>query len=628
MKLSFWDILASMVMLAGLALATIFINIFINPYTFINPFPPPTPVNRLNVPTLTPSPGSLPELWTATPETPDYLITKSITPSETVTQTGTRLVLPTGTATRTRTPSPSPSKSVTNTPNRTWTSIAYRTSTATAVDFTSTPVTPTSTQVPCSPTLGYCDDNNPSVFYTGSWDLFSGSGPYNSTNHYSSSPGATASFAFNGTKITYLFPTYLGRGHAKITIDGSDVAIISLYSSSLLWQQMWDSATLTNSGHIITITVLDGTIDLDAFIVGRVGPALTPASPTISTNAASGITSTGATLNGTVFSNNASTTVTFQYGLTTAYGTIVTATGSPVNSNTITNVTAAISGLTPGTTYHYRAVGVNTAGTTNGSDLTFTTLKADQAALVIVDPSPVVYGTTPTLTTTGGSGTGTVTYSAGASTGCSVSGTTLTVINVSGTCSITATKAADTNYNSVTSAAQTVTLQKANQTALVVVDPGTVVYGTTPTLSITGGSGTGAVTFSHGASTDCSVAGTTLTVINVGPSCDITATKAADTNYNIATSVARTVVLAKASQTISFTGPGTGAISGTYTPAGSATSGLTVDFSIDPSTSTICHITAGVVTYDLAGTCKINADQGGDVNYDAAPTVLQSVAVS
>ncbi|RPH32608.1 MAG: hypothetical protein EHM93_08365, partial [Bacteroidales bacterium] len=42
--------------------------------------------------------------------------------------------------------------------------------------------------------------------------------------------------------------------------------------------------------------------------------------PTVTTDAAGSVTSTGATLNGTVNANNASTTVTFEYGLTTGYG--------------------------------------------------------------------------------------------------------------------------------------------------------------------------------------------------------------------------------------------------------------------------------------------------------------------
>jgi uncharacterized repeat protein (TIGR02543 family) len=98
------------------------------------------------------------------------------------------------------------------------------------------------------------------------------------------------------------------------------------------------------------------------------------ASPTVTTQAVSSITYTGATLNGTVNANNASTAVTFEYGTTTAYGTIVTAAQSPVTGTSATSVTAALTGLVPNTTYYYRVVGVNTAGTTNGADSSFTTL--------------------------------------------------------------------------------------------------------------------------------------------------------------------------------------------------------------------------------------------------------------
>lgn len=91
------------------------------------------------------------------------------------------------------------------------------------------------------------------------------------------------------------------------------------------------------------------------------------------TTAATNITSTTASLNGTVNANNTSTTVTFEYGLTTSYGTTITAVQSPISDTTNTDVNADISGLTPNTTYHYRVVGVNSVGTTNGSDMTFTT---------------------------------------------------------------------------------------------------------------------------------------------------------------------------------------------------------------------------------------------------------------
>lgn len=77
----------------------------------------------------------------------------------------------------------------------------------------------------------------------------------------------------------------------------------------------------------------------------------------------------------------------------------------------------------------------------------------DQATLIAnATPSAISYGGTSTLSTTGGSGSGAVTYTltSGAS-NCSISGTTLTGI-AAGSCTLTATKAADTIYNSTTSA--------------------------------------------------------------------------------------------------------------------------------------------------------------------------------
>ena len=102
----------------------------------------------------------------------------------------------------------------------------------------------------------------------------------------------------------------------------------------------------------------------------------TAIAPVVVTVAATSVTSTGAIMNGTVNANNASTATSFEYGLTTAYGTSVTAVPSPATGVSATSITYTLTGLVPSTTYHYRAVGVNSAGTTNGSDLTFTTSAA------------------------------------------------------------------------------------------------------------------------------------------------------------------------------------------------------------------------------------------------------------
>jgi alpha-tubulin suppressor-like RCC1 family protein/phosphodiesterase/alkaline phosphatase D-like protein len=98
-----------------------------------------------------------------------------------------------------------------------------------------------------------------------------------------------------------------------------------------------------------------------------------PSQPIGTTLAASSVTYTSATMNGAVDANQAATTVSFDYGLTTAYGSNVTATPSSLSGSTITAVSAALSGLPMGTTYHYRVRATSAAGTTTGADLTFTT---------------------------------------------------------------------------------------------------------------------------------------------------------------------------------------------------------------------------------------------------------------
>jgi hypothetical protein len=89
--------------------------------------------------------------------------------------------------------------------------------------------------------------------------------------------------------------------------------------------------------------------------------------------------------------------------------------------------------------------------------------KADQAPLRLTVPPSLAPGATGTATTTGGSGSGAVTYSAGSSTGCAVGATTgvITVSDPSGTCAISVSKAGDDNYiGPVTDGPKTVILQK------------------------------------------------------------------------------------------------------------------------------------------------------------------------
>jgi hypothetical protein len=93
--------------------------------------------------------------------------------------------------------------------------------------------------------------------------------------------------------------------------------------------------------------------------------------PVVTTNPATNVSSSSATLNGSLDPHGLTTSVNFQYGTTTSYGH--TTTMQSQTGNTFRNITGNISGLTTHTTYHFRIVATNGGGTRFGSDRTFTT---------------------------------------------------------------------------------------------------------------------------------------------------------------------------------------------------------------------------------------------------------------
>lgn len=121
------------------------------------------------------------------------------------------------------------------------------------------------------------------------------------------------------------------------------------------------------------------------------------APPAVTTGSASGVTSSAATLNGTVNPNGAATTCHFEYGTTTGYGTSTADDNSPGSGTTAVNVSANLTGLTASTLYHFRLDCTNSGGTSNGSDATFTTSAAAQAPAVITGAASSTGTTTATL---------------------------------------------------------------------------------------------------------------------------------------------------------------------------------------------------------------------------------------
>jgi hypothetical protein len=131
------------------------------------------------------------------------------------------------------------------------------------------------------------------------------------------------------------------------------------------------------------------------------------------------------------------------------------------------------------------------------SNATFTFSKASQNALSITSTSGN-FGTPLALVTSGGSSSGLLSYSYSAgTTTCSLSGNNLTSNGV-GTCTITATLAADNNYNAISSSATTITFSTGNSATTISVDAGTPIYRITKNLTATTNAA-GRVTFKIGA---------------------------------------------------------------------------------------------------------------------------------
>jgi hypothetical protein len=149
-----------------------------------------------------------------------------------------------------------------------------------------------------------------------------------------------------------------------------------------------------------TITKISTTGVRTTFAAGLFNPqylALEPAipSPAVTTSPATNVASFSATLNGSLNPRGFTTTVDFQYGLTTSYGSttpVQTQTG-----NTVRPISANVSGLTASHVYHFRIVAHNSAGTRYGSDRTFTTLSATGPPVVTTNPATLIASFSATL---------------------------------------------------------------------------------------------------------------------------------------------------------------------------------------------------------------------------------------
>jgi hypothetical protein len=361
----------------------------------------------------------------------------------------------------------------------------------------------------------------------------------------------------------------------------------------------------------------------------------------------SGSTSSAAT----VTVNQATQTITFTAPTTpVTYGaSSVTLSASATSSLTVAftvdvSSTSGACSITGGTTLNFTGAGncvidANQAGnsTYSAAPQVQNTVVINQATQTITGfapSSPVTYGVAPITLSVSGSGASglPVTFSILSGTCGSLSGTNNSTLTINGVCTLTvaADQAGNSNYSSATEVTANIVVNQASQTITGFAPPSTATYGSgTITLSVTGGGASGnSVTFSVLSGPGTISSGNILTINGVG-TIVVAADQAGNTNYAAATEVTASIVVSKASQTISFTAPSTPVSYGVAPIALSATggaSGSTVIFSVLSGPGTITGGTNLTVTG--VGTITVAADQAGTANYNAATEVTHTVVVN
>ena len=372
-----------------------------------------------------------------------------------------------------------------------------------------------------------------------------------------------------------------------------------------------------------TITAIDGFANTATGFTGTqcvvfTGPASSP-NTTAPTYPANGACTTGSSL---TFLNGVGTA---QITLTDAQTTALTATQGLVTGNSAAFVVSA--GLATTLT---ATSGANQSATTGSA---FTNKLVATATDALGNPVSGV-AVTFAAPTTGASATFAACTSNPQTTSCTqntgatgqATSSTFTANGTNGTYTITASSAGLTSatYAEANKGNQTITF---TSTA-----PGAAtVGGATYTAAATASSGL-TVTFTSGSTTVCTSGGTNGSVFTfVGNgTCIVDANQAGSTTFNAAPQVQQTFGV-KSNQTITFTStaPGAASVGGaTYTPAATATSGLAVTITVDGSSAGICSINGGgVVSFQAAGSCVLDANQTGNGTYNAAPQVQQTFTV-
>ncbi len=265
----------------------------------------------------------------------------------------------------------------------------------------------------------------------------------------------------------------------------------------------------------------------------------------------------------------------------------------------------------------------NAPGSPQPVTLSATVLKPQTITFTNV-PSSAAYNSSFTVTATGGGSGNPVTFTASGVCSVPPGSATYIMTNGTGTCSVIANQAGNSTYAAAAQVTKTVIAALAAQIITLTNPPASAGYKSSFTAMASASSGLTVTFTSSGA---CSNSGATFTMTSATGTCSVIANQSGNSDYSAAPKVTETVTATQAAQIITFTTnpPATAAYKTSFAVAATASSGLAVTF-----TSSGACSNAGA-TYTMTsgtGTCSVIANQAGNSNYSAAPTVTKTVSAT
>jgi hypothetical protein len=456
---------------------------------------------------------------------------------------------------------------------------------------------------------------------------------------YQPAPRAQQSFAVGGVATPSVQSiTFTSTAPSGAVVGGSTYTVTASASSGLAVSFSADASSAgicTVAGSTVTFTGL-GTCTVDA---NQAGNSSYLAAPQVQQSLSVGKTPQTISFTSTPPAGAVTGGTSYTVSATASSGLTVTLAIDGSSSSVCSLFGATVSFIGQGTC----KIDANQPG--NGS---YKPASQVQQAFSVTTPAPsksvqsivftsnapggaVVGAATYTATAVASSGLAVSLSLAASSSGvCTITGSTVHFVGA-GTCTINADQAGNSSYQPAAQVQQSFTISLVSQTiSFTSTPPGSAVVSSgTYTVSAAATSGL-AVSFTIDSSSAgiCTIVGSTVHFTGAGM-CVIDANQPGNSQYKAASRVQQSFTIGRGSQTITITStpPAVDKNDPPYTITATATSGLAVVFTTDPSSAGVCSVSGSSVSFSGRGSCIVYANQPGNANYLPAPQVSQVFTV-